>query len=278
MDIFHLPGYFGVPDSDIQIFDYTNTNNLEKGKINLGKHTISFLKSGTKRVHGQDIFLTINSDQFLIMKSGHCLMTEHIPDGQDIYNSILLFFSNESLLKFLEKYHVNLQKSTGFSIRAFESDDFIRSFVASLASIMSLDQSTKANLLNPKFEELMLYLVHTYGTSFLSVFVHQRDDRTSRLSNIVETNRHNKLSLEELAFLSNMSISTFKRAFYEHYNQTPMRWFNEQRLIRSAHLLRSKTARPIDLYENAGYESFSNFVQAFKRHFGVTPKQYQMQG
>ena len=56
-----------------------------------------------------------------------------------------------------------------------------------------------------------------------------------------------------------------------------MKWFNEQRLNHIAFVLRTKRYRPVELYEDAGYENFSNLVQAFKKKFGVTPKQYQTQ-
>jgi len=131
--------------------------------------------------------------------------------------------------------------------------------------------------MHSKFEEIMLYLVHQNSPDFLNSLVQNVDDRISRLTNIVENNKHNKLSLEELAFLCNMSISTFKREFSKLYQNTPMKWFNEQRLNHIAFLLRTKRSRPIELYEEAGYENLSNFVQAFKKQFGMTPKQYQTQ-
>ena len=74
-----------------------------------------------------------------------------------------------------------------------------------------------------------------------------------------------------------MSVSTFKREFFKQYQTTPIKWFHEKRLEHIALLLRTKQTRPIDLYEAAGYENFSNFIQAFKKRYGVTPKQYQVQ-
>jgi len=131
--------------------------------------------------------------------------------------------------------------------------------------------------LKAKFEEIMLYLVHHNKADFLNSLVQNVDDKISRLTNIVENNKHNKLNLEELAFLCNMSISTFKREFFKRYQNTPMKWFNEQRLNHIAFMLKTKRNRPIELYEEAGYENFSNFVQAFKKKFGMTPKQYQLE-
>lgn len=278
MDITVLPQDLKINDSSIlQLYDYRSTKNISKTKINLSKNTISFLRTGTKEVIGDDKAVQIGNEHFLIMKSGNCLMTEKISDAFQSYRSILLFFSDEALLYFLEKHNQFSSKPIPKSFYIFEYDSFIQNFVSSLEQVAKLPNSVQAKLLQHKFEEIMLYLLHYHGPDFLNSLVKNMDDKISRLNNIVENNKHNKLSLEELAFLCNMSISTFKREFFKLYQNTPMKWFQEQRLEHIAFMLKTKKNRPIELYEEAGYESFSSFVQAFKKKFGTTPKQYQTQ-
>lgn len=90
-------------DSPIQLFDYRTFNSLNKGKINLTKNTFSFLVQGTKEVISENKSVKIENDNFLILKSGNCLMTETVSSHQKIYKSILLFFTDEVLLNFIEK-------------------------------------------------------------------------------------------------------------------------------------------------------------------------------
>ena len=91
----------------------------------------------------------------------------------------------------------------------------------------------------------------------------------------IESNQLNKLSVKELSFLSNMSVSTFKRKFEKHFHSSPSKWFQEKRLEHSAFLLKNKSKMPSDIFEEIGYENLSSFILAFKMKFGVTPKQYQ---
>lgn len=279
MEITNLPNDLRINTSaNIQLFNYTNSQDILKTKINLSKHTISFLRIGMKEVIGPSKAQQIDNQCFLIMKSGKCLMTEKISDSNKIYQSILLFFDDKTVLNFLEKHKLltaSKQKEKSFYV--FKYDDFIQQFVISLNSLSRLPKTTQDKLLEIKFEEIMLYLTSVYDASFLTSIIQNADKRISRLTNIVDNNKFNRLTLEELAFLCNMSISTFKREFFKQYQNTPMRWFSEQRLNHIAILLRTNQKRPIDLYEEAGYESFSNFVQAFKKRFGMTPKQYQNQ-
>ncbi|MCI4671889.1 MAG: AraC family transcriptional regulator [Bacteroidia bacterium] len=275
----NLPDDLGISlNGNIQVFGYKNLQNIHKSKINLSKHTISFLRAGSKEVIGQGKAKKIDSSSFLIMKSGKCLMTETISNSNKFYQSTLLFFDNESVLNFLEKYRLKLNtKTQEKSFYVFDYDEFSQQYVNGLDSLLKLPVKTQQQLFNTKFEEIMLYLTNIHGSNFLNSMVQHADDRLSKLTHIVDNNKLNRLTLEELAFLCNMSTSTFKREFFKLYHRSPMKWFLEQRLNHTAILLRTHQKRPIDLYEQAGYENFSNFVQAFKKKFGLTPKQYQSQ-
>ena len=279
MEITILPQDLNINESKtLQLFNYRRTQDSQKTKISLSKNTISFLRTGVKEVIGDDKTVKIESEHFVIMKAGKSLMTEKVSDTNKIYHSVLLFFSDEDVLKFIEKFKkYSPEQENHKSFYVFEYDTFINSFVDSLEQILKLPADIQVDLLKNKFEEIMLYLIHKNNSNFLNSLVYKADSQIIRLTNVSENNKFNKLSLEELAFLCNMSLSTFKREFFKLYQLTPMKWFTEQRLNHVAFILKTKRKRPIELYEDAGYENFSNFVQAFKKKFGVTPKQYQIQ-
>jgi len=120
----------------------------------------------------------------------------------------------------------------------------------------------------------MLYLIDLKGIDFLCALISNVNENQKFIQTI-ESNQLNKLTIKELSFLSNMSESTFKRMFQKHFNSTPSKWFQDKRLEHSAYLLKNESKRPSDIFEDMGYESLSNFIQAFKTKYGVTPKQYQ---
>ncbi len=279
MEVTELPKDLHLKtNAGIQLYDYQRTQGILKTKINLSQNTISFLRKGTKEVIGNDNIVKITNKDFVIMKSGNCLMTENISDSFNLYHSILLFFSNNDVLNFLEKHKkYSSQNKLNKSFFIFEYDHFIENYVKTLEHIVILPYKIQEQILKNKFEELMLFLTHKKGFDFLNAIVDSTDEKLNRLTAIVENNKLNKLNLEELAFLSNMSISTFKREFTKTYEMSPMKWFNEQRMNHAAFLLQTKNKRPIELYEEVGYENLSNFVQAFKKRFGLTPKQFQLQ-
>jgi AraC-like DNA-binding protein len=279
MNIFTLPDYLTAEtESPIQLFNYESTTSHFNSKIDLTKNTFSFLQEGFKKVSTSHQPISITNDAFLIMKSGHCLMTENLSESNQFYRSILLFFSDEALFQFLEKHQItNKNIAATTAAKACKYDDFIRSFVKSLEDIQQLPLKVQQQLLQVKLEEILLYLVATKGADFLLFLIAAKDDQTSHFINVVESNKLHKLTLKELAFLANMSVSTFKREFEKHFQQSPIKWFQQQRLEHAAFLLKNESKRPSDIFEAIGYENLSNFVHAFKTKFGVTPKQYQLQ-
>ena len=260
----------------IEVYNYESAQEISKQQILLNKNTFSFLQEGTKEVFFDNSSYAIDNSQFLLMKSGHCLMTEKLSNVQEYYRSVLLFFSNEDVLKIIRKFELKpTGSSTYYSTYSFNYDPFIKRFSNSLLDISKLSKSIQKNILDAKFEEIILYLIEFNGVDFLYSLISNNDNQNQKLIQTIESNTLNKLTIKELSFLCNMSVSTFKRKFEKMYAMSPIKWFQEKRLEHSAFLLKNKSKRPSDIFEEIGYESLSNFITAFKTKFGVTPKQYQ---
>ena len=260
----------------IEVYDYESTQEISKQQILLNKNTFSFLQEGTKEVFFDNSSYAINNSQFLLMKSGNCLMTEKLSNVEEYYRSVLLFFSNEDVLKFIRKFELNAPDSKNYySTYSFSYDVFIKRFVESLLDISKLSKKIQCRILETKFEEIMLYLVEFKGVEFLYSLISNSNNEHQKFIQTIESNQLNKLTIKELSFISNMSVSTFKREFEKHFRSTPSKWFQEKRLEHAAFLLKNNSKRPSDIFEEIGYETLSNFTQAFKLKFGLTPKQYQ---
>lgn len=278
MKIITLPeDVLSMDATHVLAFDYKALRESAKQQVNLSMNTFSFLLEGQKEVFSDVKSISISNREFLLMKAGKCLMTETFSDSNQVYRSILLFFSNEAVFQFSRKYSITLSKAAKRkAIQSIPFDSFTRSFAHSLTDLNGLSQATKNKMLQVKFEELMLYLTDTLEQGFLESLMMDVNDYDLHFLEVIENNKLNKLTLKELAFLSNMSLSTFKRKFEKQFHTSPSKWFQERRLEYSAFLLKNERKRPSDIYLEVGYESLTNFVQAFKAKFGKTPKQYQL--
>jgi AraC-like DNA-binding protein len=262
---------------DLFVYDYRMNADVVKDKVDLSLNMFSFLQTGQKQVHFANTVVAVNKKQSVLIKSGNCLMTELL-DNDQIYFCKLFFFSNKNIIQFLEKHNyfslnTNPKDFNQIPFFLIENDEFIDSFVASISSVLKLKNAATTQLLEVKFEEIMLYLCHKYGDAFVDyVRGLALPENNSSFRKIVEANVNSTLSLTEIAFLANMSLSTFKRHFAKEYNLNPGKWLQQKRLNQAKELLDKGNKKPSEIFLDFGYTNLSNFSIAFKNEFGYSPK------
>lgn len=276
MPIENIPEIYldkGKNAPDLFVYDFRMTNEVVKSKVNLSMNMFSFLQVGKKQVHFADTSIAVNPQQSLLLKKGNCLWTELL-DQDNVYYCKLFFFSEKKVIDFLEKHNIKKPtKKKEFPFFTIENDRYINSYLNSLNTISSAPPIFMENLLSVKFEEIMLYLLNKYGKRFEGYLHSLISNHKSPFQKIVEGNTHSNLKLEEIAFLCNMSLSTFKRYFTSEYKVSPGKWLQDKRLQTAKELLEGGNLRSSDIYLEMGYSNLSNFSIAFKNKFGISPKE-----
>jgi len=85
-----------------------------------------------------------------------------------------------------------------------------------------------------------------------------------------------KLSVPALAEQMYCSESSLRRYVKKHTGQTLTELLNDWRVEKAKTLLRSKEMGVLKIAYEVGFENVSHFHRQFKRHCGLTPKQYQL--
>lgn len=250
-------------------------------KIKLRQNLFSFLLEGQKSVHYAGTEVRIDPSAFLLLSSGNCLMSEKIAASNGRYRSILLFFDNKLLTDFFIRHpHVhkaskNENKETPFLI--FEKDPFLINFIDSLGFILGTKKPLSSEMQKLKLEELLLYLSQQYPEKIQQLRnLGYKADEDLLIRQAITGSIDNVVTVEELAFLCHMSLSTFKRRFMKIYSTSPNKWLLEKRMQKAAQLLKEGDLKASEIYCELGYENLSSFIQSFKQIYGITPKQYQL--
>jgi len=265
----------------VSIIQYDSDVASVNAKIELRQNLFSFLLEGQKSVQYAGTQAKINPNEFLLLSAGNCLMSEKIAAPGGRYRSMLLFFDNKLLSDFFIRYPKVLQDSTSNKkedpFLVFEKDAFLINFIDSLGFMLATGRPLSAELQKVKLEELLLYLSEHYPDKIkrLRHSSYKADDDLL-IRQAVTANIYNSVTVEELAFLCHMSLSTFKRRFAKIYGISPNKWLIERRMQIAAQLLKQGERKASDLYLELGYENLSSFIQSFKQVHGVTPKQYQL--
>jgi AraC-like DNA-binding protein len=92
----------------------------------------------------------------------------------------------------------------------------------------------------------------------------------------VEQNVFNNLSLEQLAFVCNMSLSTFKREFKKVFDETPARYIKSKRLDKAASLLHCEGDSIGSIAFDSGFQDVTTFSANFQERFGISPSKYRL--
>lgn len=91
----------------------------------------------------------------------------------------------------------------------------------------------------------------------------------------IQTHLEDDLSLDALAERASLSPFHFHRIFRGTVGETVKQYVQRLRLERAAYLLRVQDVAVIDVAFTLGYHAHETFSRAFRRHFGVTPKEFR---
>ena len=92
----------------------------------------------------------------------------------------------------------------------------------------------------------------------------------------IEHNLFNPLSLDQLAFLCNMSLSTFKREFKKEFDTSPAKYIKTRRLEHAASLLLCSDHSISDVAFESGFQDITTFSASFNEKFKLSPKKYRL--
>ena len=279
----YMPPYKTLnPDNEnISILRYRTNKPATRAQIMLQQNLLTFLLEGEKTVHFAGTQITIKPHQFVMLAAGNCLMSEKTATKDADYHSILIFFDNNLLSDFYTRHSSLLGKQAkqpgNHPFLLFEKDEFLVNFTRSLDCMLTGDKPIYPQLQKVKLEELFLYLAIHYPEQIQQIrnmSYETNDDLIVRQA--VTSHINSNITVEELAFLCNMSLSSFKRKFASIYGNSPNRWLLEKRMERAAKMLRQDNRKASEIYYELGYENLSSFIQSFKQIYGLTPKQYQL--
>lgn len=100
---------------------------------------------------------------------------------------------------------------------------------------------------------------------------------TYSFKQIIEANLFSQLTIEQLAGQSNLSVSSFKREFTKHYNDTPANYIRNKKLEKAAELLLISDERISDIAFDCGFNDLATFTKNFSDKYLVAPSGYRQE-
>jgi len=100
--------------------------------------------------------------------------------------------------------------------------------------------------------------------------------RVADVRDLLDSGAADGMSLEEIARHAGTNASTLQRQFRVAFGTTVFDYLRRGRLLRARHALEREGRSIVEAACIAGYTNPSNFATAYRRQFGITPRQSQI--
>ncbi len=132
-------------------------------------------------------------------------------------------------------------------------------------------------LLILKLKEIILLLNQTKNAPAIQNILSSLFSPTSyTLKQIIESHLFSNISIEELAQLCNLSLSSFKREFIKLFDDSPANYIRRRKTERAAELLVLSDERISDIAAKCGFNDISHFSNTFQKKYGLSPSSYRL--
>jgi len=148
-----------------------------------------------------------------------------------------------------------------------------------VAYLFREDPPHRDRLIDLNAMELIIQLLETSSRPLL-VGEFPRDTSEGGLAaavQYIQDNLDRHISIDELVEEACMSKSSFYRHFSDEFDMSPLEYITRERVVRARELLADPDNTVTSVSHALGFSSTSHFIDMFKEHEGVTPKQYQLE-
>ncbi|RNC86924.1 MAG: AraC family transcriptional regulator [Winogradskyella sp.] len=225
--------------------------------------------------------MKLNTEEAVVMKCGNFLNAWLKTVDQELCEAIAIHFYPDVLKKIYDKelpeFFKSIKNVEPSSIAKVKSSTLLKNYINSLQFYFKNPDLVTDELLKLKLKEVILLLVKTDTSgSMKQLLASLFTPSEYSFKELIEANVFNNLSLEELAMLHGVSLSSFKREFKRVYNESPGRYFKTRKLNRAAKLLLSTNERISEIAFNCGFSEVAHFSNSFHDQFGCSPSSYRL--
>ncbi|GJM63508.1 AraC family transcriptional regulator [Persicobacter diffluens] len=269
-----------------QTFDYKDKVVIEKATIRPPyRHEAIFqnqgcflhLKGAATLVRSAQDNIPLQSQDAVLLKCNTYFIDFLKGREEDEHEVVAFHLYPELLEKIYNKELPQMVRQLGNSPKAQKVDaHVIQQFIASMDFYFEHPELMNEELMEMKTKELVMLLVQTGNISsiqeLLSDLYHPH---RANLREVIELHTFSNLSLDELAELCHMSLSSFKRAFKKEFGQSPAQYLTGIRLSRAKELLRISDQPVSDIAYELGFNDPLYFTRLFKKHEGLAPTAFR---
>lgn len=236
--------------------------------------------TGHSNLYAANQYIELNAGDTFIMKSDN-FINNWYPNESEELNEVIVFQLTSDLLKHIYQNQVPDwfsadQSSQVNPIQKTASNSLLNDYFQNLRSYFDNPSLVSENILRLKIQELIHLLVKmdTSGSN-QKIFGALFQSNEYEFQEVIQSHLFAELKLEDLAFLTGLSLSSFKRKFSSVYGTSPNKYFISKRLEKAQLLLRTTNLRISEIAYDCGYTDVSYFTKAFQKYYNASPSNFR---
>jgi AraC-like DNA-binding protein len=235
---------------------------------------------GNSRLYSATHKEDLKSNEGVVMKCGTYLNNWKKSDANEPFEAIAIHFYPEVMkLVYDDEIPDFLRSEKEFKtvpIEKVKLDHLLESYMENMLFYFENPSLINDELIKLKVKELILLLVKSDESGqILNILKDLFNPEKYEFKDIINSNIYEDLSVDDLAFLTGLSLSSFKRKFKELYNESPARYVKNKRLAKAAELLSSTDMQISEICYNTGFSDPTHFTKSFSEKYKVSPTEYR---
>ena len=226
--------------------------------------------------------VNIPAKDAVLLKCGNYFGQMISTKSSKIQEIIIVHFHPEILKKVYDRELPKIlqqpkQIDVSINLEKINNEILIQKYIEGLLFYFDNPSLVDEEILILKLKEIILLLTQTKNAPVIQQILSQLFSPAAfTFKQTIEDNVFTHLSSEELARLTNLSTSTFKREFKRIYNDTPSKYFRNKRLEKAAELLLISDERITDISFNCGFSNLAHFSKCFNERFNRSPSDFRL--
>lgn len=238
---------------------------------------IYFKDTGPKLASSQNN-VQLKGNEAVLLKCGSHFV-DLLKNAQENSVEVLVVHFFPEILKKLyvnELPEILTEQKNSKTSNVIVSSDVLAKFIDSLDFYFQNPNLVNNDLLELKIKELVLLLIQSKNIdSIIELVADLYSTKSISIREVVELHLFSNLKLDQLAKLSNLSLSSFKRSFQKEYNDSPTNYINRRRLEKAKQLLALTEMSVGEIAFEVGFQDSLYFTRLFKNKIGVPPTKYR---
>ncbi len=240
-----------------------------------------YILDGQNQTISENSVTLASEREALLMKCGS-YYTRMLPsDKTGLYEAVAIHFYPEVMKKIYKDqlpYFLKIENhAQSLNITKLQSDEMIQKYIENVLFYFKHPEIVTEELLELKLKEIMVLLGNSNRSKEVREILNSLfTPRAFSFKEVIHAHIFSNLSLEELAEITNLSVSSFKREFKKIYQDSPANYMRSKRLEKAKDLLLMSELTISEIAYDCGFNDLTGFSRSFKEKFGESPSEYKM--